>query len=225
MKLTRRDFLSFAATASLAALLPMPALADEMTSDEILSAETLEDGTLVIETTRGTWTIKVEEVGSLRTCTISGPSGEMGYFVYDRATGDLYSSITGKTVSIGADESYRPRPETRGVIDHDPPVLRNGKTTYRDVPMSYYSIRQQVGGIVNVATVIAALAALGGANVGNIKDILTVVRGALAHIPGGDRNHGIMVRYKETERLREVIGTGNWVYYDTVRTAVSAWLY
>ena len=103
MKLTRRDFLSFAATASLAALLPMPALADEMASDETLSVETLEDGTVVVETTQGTWTIKVEESSSLRTCTTVGPSGETDYFVYDRATGDLYSSITGKTVSIGVD--------------------------------------------------------------------------------------------------------------------------
>ena len=225
MKLTRRDFLSLAASASLATLLPMPALADEMTSDEVLSAETLEDGILVVETSKGTWAIKVEESGSLRTCTIVGPSGEMDYLVYDRATGDLCSSITGKTVSIGADESYHPRPETRGVIDHDPPVLINGKTTYRNVPISYYSIRLQVGGIVTVATVIAAILVLAGVKVGKVEDILEVVNDALTLIPTGDKNHGIMVRYKETERLREVLGTGNWVYYDTVRTAVDAWLY
>lgn len=225
MKLTRRDFLSFAVSASLAALLPMSAPADEMTSDEVLSVETLEDGTLIVETSQGTWTIKVEESGSLRTCTIVGSSGKRDYFVYDRVTGDLYSSITGRTVNVGADESYHLRPETRGVIDHDPPTLRNGKTTYRNVPISYYSIRQQVGGIVTIAAVIATLLSIGGAAVDKVKGIIDVIKGALHFIPDGDPNHGIMVRYKETERLREVLGTGNWVYYDTVRTAVGAWLY
>lgn len=222
MKLTRRDFLSFAATASLAALLPMPALADEMASDETLSVETLEDGTVVVETTQGTWTIKVEESSSLRTCTTVGPSGETDYFVYDRATGDLYSSITGKTVSIGVDESYRPRPETRGVIDHDPPTLRYGKSTTRTVKIPYNKLWITIGGVVsalNIAMAIATVAPVA------IADIWNVANAAVDYVTTKDSNHGIAVRYKETERLREVIGTGNWVYYDTVTTVESSWLY
>lgn len=225
MKFTRRDVLSFAASASLATLLPTPVLADEVTSDEVLSVETLEDGTVIIETGRGAWTIKVRESGSLHTCEIVNPLDEIDYLVYDRATGDFYSSITGKTVNVGVDESYQPHLETRGVIDHDPPVLINGKTTYRNVPYSYYTIREQVGGAVTIAAVVAALFVLKGVDVSGVQTVIEAIGDALVYIPEGDKNHGIMVQYKETERLREVLGTGNWVYYDTVSTAVDAWLY
>ncbi|MCI6275036.1 MAG: hypothetical protein MR415_11370 [Coriobacteriaceae bacterium] len=234
MKLTRRDFLSSAVTAASFLLIPKTVFAaqidgvGELTDDSSISFEIIDDDTFTLQDSSGTWTVSTIESGPYRIVTVVGQDGSQETISYNRKTGEAYSSATGKTVNLGIDDGYRDVPETRGVIDHDPPVIYNGPSEVQVRYVSYKQVQDIVGNVNNVASVAIAIGMVAGFT-GTVALIVKYLNDAigiiLPFLKEGDPNHGFKITVTVTERYTIHQVTGAHIYYDTIETVNSITTY
>lgn len=125
-------------------------------------------------------------------------TGEKSFFSYDKKARTLYSSITGKTISL--DEIQTASSEDGGSYFA---TRSSGKISYKYV--SYKSIRDAIGIAATVATVIGVILSffpatrIAGKVSGKIADILNALHNRIPN----QSNHGLKLTQK-TKRLKYI---------------------
>lgn len=138
--------------------------------------------------------ITVEESESERKIAIENiPDGKIEYIVLNKKSGEVYSSITGKTITR---EEQTPNTSFRS------------EKSYGTVYVSYSEIRSAVGITASVGTVLGfILARIPEAKLGsNITDGISRVLGLISNVIPDDSNHGLAFTVETVKYYRTRLG-------------------
>lgn len=154
--------------------------------------------------------VSIEEDESQRTVTVKDEeTGEQGYFVYNKQTGEVYSSYTGQT--------FKPD----GVVEEGVGARSTTKRVY--YTYSWSTIRAGIGGVSNVAFFVGHLLSLTGSGaalrsaISQASDVLD----RIGRVIPNDKKHGVRVAVAITKYFRR----GNHIPYRTTKSVAGVTRY
>jgi hypothetical protein len=169
---------------------------EDLSGKDIPTCTELGDNSFLIQDESGNniQKITVEESESERKTTIENIlDGKIEYIVLNKKSGEIYSSITGKTITR---EEQTPNTSFRS------------EKSYGTVYVSYSEIRSAAGITASVGAVLGfILTKVPNASVGsNIADAISRILGLISNIIPNDSNHGLVFTVKTVKYYRTRLG-------------------
>lgn len=175
------------------------AAVNEETIDSNLSIQQIDESTLEVKEENSVNIITIEEKDNKKTVTIKNrDTGKEEYFIYNKATGEMYSSITKETVNLNDDEQKNE-------------IAMYSVSSYKTYKYSDYTIKRVVGKTAAASEVLAFL--LGKIKKPEVKAAARILQQIAGLAVSGSelvfsdsKNHGLKVTVKITKYYRTRAG-------------------